>query len=341
MMEKHDGHSPDSISRRDFLKEAALLGTAGAALGIAGCSPFAEAGHEPVAKDSLPPGKSKVVLIRDENAATAEGVPQEDKVAEMLERVILEFTGASDSAAAWAKFFKPGDVVGVKINMMMTPTNPEVSRSVVRGIMKAGVREQNIILWDRDQAGYGLAGSTSRDQSFGFDSKSLSRIVTDKATALVNVPGMKAHWLAGVAVALKNWVGTLTNINVADIGASYKFHGDSCAECCSIAAIPAIRDKSRLVVVDALRPLFDKGPQVNPRYLWPYRGIIVGTDPVAIDTVCMKILEAKRREFKGEDWPLSPPPKHLLVAEQKYRLGHAKMENIELVKLGWQEGVLV
>ena len=62
---------------------------------------------------------------------------------------------------------------------------------------------------------------------------------------------------------------------------------------------------------------------------------------MAVDAVCMKIFEAKRRDFKGADWPISPPPKHVRVAEEKYRLGHAKMENIELVKLGWEEGALV
>jgi hypothetical protein len=95
------------------------------------------------------------------------------------------------------------------------------------------------------------------------------------------------------------------------------------------------------VVVDALRPLFHGGPQVNPAYLWPYNGIIIGTDPVAVDTVCMKILEAKRREYKKGEWPINPPPKHVFLAEQKYKLGHAQMDNIELVKLGWQEGALV
>jgi hypothetical protein len=259
----------------------------------------------------------------------------------MLEAAMLELTGQEESAAAWAGFFKPDDVVGVKINVMMTPTSPELSRSVVRGIMEAGVRERNIILWDRKGAGRGLQGVLDRTERFGYDQKSLSRIVTDEATALVNAPGMKVHWLAGVAVALKNWVGAVTNINVPDIGVAYKIHADSCAECASINAIPAIRDKCRLIVVDALRPLFHGGPQVNPRYLWPYRGIIVGTDPVAVDTVCMKILEAKRREYKGEDWPISPPPNHVFVAERKYRLGHATMEHIQLVKLGWLDGVML
>jgi hypothetical protein len=144
-----------------------------------------------------------------------------------------------------------------------------------------------------------------------------------------------------VAVALKNWIGAVTKINVPDVGVAYSIHGDSCAECCMVNAIPAVRDKCRLIVVDAMQPLFHGGPQVSPKYLWPYNGIIVGTDPVAVDAVCMKILEAKRRESKGADWPISPPPKHVYVAEEKYRLGHAKMENIELVKLGWEEGALI
>jgi len=333
--EKDSERSSFRVTRRNFIRDGAV-GVAGAMLGATGCSSSAEAGHMPVANDSLPAGKSKVVLIREHDAVEADG-----RIEQMLEQAMLAFTGETESGAAWAKFFRPEDVVGVKINVMMTPTSPELSRAVVRGIMKAGVSEQNIILWDRDKAGYGLQGVTERKERFGYDEKSLSRVVSDKATALVNVPGMKIHWLAGVAVALKNWVGAITRINVPDIGVAYSIHGDSCAECASINAIPMIRDKCRLVVADALRPLFHGGPQVNPGYIWPYNGIIIGTDPVAVDTVCMKILEAKRREYKNGEWPISPPPKHVFLAEQKYKLGHAHMDNIELVKLGWQEGMLV
>jgi len=343
MSDKKDNtRSAGKFTRRDFLRDTAI-GTAGVVLGTASCSPAAEAGHAPAVSDSLPSGKSKVVLVRAEDALDSSDnpQPQESRLDEMLERAMLELTGEADSAAAWSRFFKPEDVVGVKINVMMTPSSPELSRAVVRGIMKAGVPEQNTILWDRNNAGIGLQGATVREEKPGFDSKALSKIVTEKATTLVNVPGMKVHWLAGVAVAVKNWIGAVTRINVPDIGVAYKIHGDSCAECASVNAIPAIRDKCRLIVVDALLPLFHGGPQVNPQYIWPYRGIIVGTDPVAVDAVCLKILEAKRREFKGADWPIAPPPKHVFLAEEKYKLGHAKMENIELAKLGWEEGTLV
>jgi uncharacterized protein (DUF362 family) len=338
--EKNDADSSLKVTRRRFLQGTAL-GAAGAAMSATGIAHAAERGHKPVAKEVLPAGKSKVVLIRNERAFDSGGRPQEAVIGEMLEQAMLELTGHSDSKSAWGEFVKPDDVVGVKMNVMITPTKPEVSRSVVRGIMQAGVPKSNIIVWDRDTAGYGLEGATVRGERFGYDSKALSKIVTDKATALVNVPGMKVHRGAGVGIALKNWVGAITNINPMDIGVSYKLHADSCAGCADIPAIPAIQDKSRLVVVDALQPLFHGGPQVNPRYLWPYRGILVGTDPVAVDTVCIRIFEARRLEYKGAPWPISPPPKHVYLAEEKYRLGHAKMENIELVKVGWKENALV
>jgi hypothetical protein len=64
----------------------------------------------------------------------------------------------------------------------------------------------------------------------------------------------------------------------------------------------------RLVLVDSLYPLCDKGPQPDPKYKWAYSGLIAGTDPVAVETVCLKIITEKRKGIRGEPWPLSPPP---------------------------------
>jgi len=87
--------------------------------------------------------------------------------------------------------------------------------------------------------------------------------------------------------------------------------------------------------------MFDKGPQVTPKYLWPYRGLIVGTDPVAVDAVCLKIIQAKRNAYKGEPWPVSPPPTSIAVADTQYHLGTSDPAKIHLVKLGWEADALV
>jgi hypothetical protein len=74
---------------------------------------------------------------------------------------------------------------------------------------------------------------------------------------------------------------------------------------------------------------------------WPYRGLLVGRDPVAVDSTGVRILLAKRMEFFGEERPLVPPPKHVYLADTRHHLGTADPAKIEVVKLGWEEGVLI
>ncbi len=84
-----------------------------------------------------------------------------------------------------------------------------------------------------------------------------------------------------------------------------------------------------MVIVDALRPLCHGGPQVNPQYLWPYKGLLVSTDPVAADTVCERIIQEQRDKLSLG--PISPPAKHVRVADRKYHLGTSDWKRIELV----------
>jgi hypothetical protein len=69
--------------------------------------------------------------------------------------------------------------------------------------------------------------------------------------------------------------------------------------------------------------------------------VAAGFDPVAVDSIGLQIIQAKRREYFGEDKPLNPPAKHILLADTRHHLGTADPEMIELVKLGWKEGAMV
>ena len=50
---------------------------------------------------------------------------------------------------------------------------------------------------------------------------------------------------------------------------------------------------------------------------------------------------AKRRELRGEDWPLSPPPLCVAAADEKFGLGTSRMSEIKLEKVGWAVESLV
>lgn len=337
-----DDHK-DGLTRRELLKRAAT-GAAGLALGVSLASCGASEGGEETSsggtKSPPPTGRATVVLVRDEAALDEAGGVSAAALADMLDRAMLALTGESDRTAAWRRFVSPDDLVGVKSNLMMTPTHPELLRAICGGLVAAGVAVEHITTWDRDRAGVGMAEIDTLPRRLAYGRDDVSEAVWN-STALINVPGLKSHWLAGMAGALKNWAGAVTGINTTDHDVSYAFHADSCREIGVLNAIPPIRERCRLIVVDALRPLCHGGPQVDPRYLWDYKGLLVGTDPVAVDTIGTAIIGGRRTQVRGGEWPLQPPVTHLAVADSEYGLGVSDRSRIDLIKLGWEKDAFV
>ena len=289
---------PDAgMARREFLRRAAVA--AGAALTVGtGCSRAA------------PAGKARIAQVHDARA-TGENAYQQSLVDEMLEKGMTAFTGKGDAKSAWASLFKPEDVVGVKINCLFGPnasTHPEVTNAVIKGLRLAGVPDGKIIVWDRTdtdlmKTGYSInrdgAGAlcygTGNDyepeetRSGSFHGR-LSRILTETCTALVNVPILKDHGTSGVTFSMKNHYGSFHNPG--------DHHGNNCDPyIADLNALPAIKDKTRLIVCDVIRPLANGGPGLAPNFLWDCGMMMVGTDPVALDYVGWQILEARRKEI--------------------------------------------
>jgi hypothetical protein len=147
------------------------------------------------------------------------------------------------------------------------------------------------------------------------------------------LPALKAHWLTGIGTVLKNYI-TLS-------GNPSSYHDSNNANLGEIWNMPHVKGKTKLVLVDALQPLCDKGPQPDPRYLWDYKGLIASRDPVAVEAVCLKVILQKRQALRGEPWPLSPPPLCVEMADKKYGLGTSPMEQIQLDRIGWTADALV
>lgn len=294
------------ITRRDFLRRSAA-GAALAGTASAWTMEAAAAGEEA--------SRSTVVLVRDTGVLG----PDRSVIAEVAERMldagVRELTGKPDADAAWAEFVKPSDTVGVKSNTWPAlPTPKEVEAVIVRRLTEAGVAADKVAVEDR--------GARANP-------------VFQNSTALINVRPMRSHHWAGVGSCIKNYMPFCEN--------PPSLHDNSCANLGQLWELPMVKGKTRLNILVMFTPLFhSKGPHnFDAKYTWEYGGLLFGTDPVAVDSMGLAILEAKRRDFFDDDQPFPIPPHHIRFAAEQFHLGIADRTRIDLKKLGTTDGMLI
>ena len=291
-----------TITRRDFLRVTA--GTAMAATLGSGISRKARAEET-----------AKVVLIRNAEVLGPQDKIQEEVLRSMLDEAIKSLLGVKEPLEAWRKLFKSSDIVGIKSNeWQKLPTPKELEVAIKRRLLDVGVTEKNIDIGDRGV---------------------LNNPIFLNATALVNVRPLRTHHWSGVGTCLKNYIQFVPN--------RPDYHEEGCSPLGKIWTYPIVRGRTRLNILCCLAPQFyGRGANFfDKRYVWPYKGLILGTDPVAVDAVGAHLLQAKRIAFFGEDKALDVPPVHIMVADKEYHLGVSDLSRIQLIKLGLIEEVLI
>jgi hypothetical protein len=292
-----------ALTRRDFVKGVGLAAVGGTV------------GLPSVAEESgATQSTSRVVLIRDERVVSEGGTIDAGGIQQMLDQAMTALFGLDSPSDCWKGIIKPDDIVGIKTNIWrFLPTPSEVEDALRRGVVLAGVPEENIGIGDQDV---------------------LRQEIFQRTTALINSRPMRTHAWSGVGSLIKNYI-------MFDHPPDY--HDDACADLAKLWELPIVKGKTRLNVLVMLTPQFHNiGPHhFDPIYTWPYKGLIVSTDPVAADAVGLRILQAKRQEAFGEDRPLQPRAHHIQLAETVHHLGIADMERIDLIRLGWEGEELI
>jgi hypothetical protein len=292
------------ITRREFVQETAG-GTAAVALGL----PLLAGGEEDLSRRT-----ARVVLIRDQGVLDAEG----RVVAPVLERMLVEgvtaLFGIDDPDACWRSILRPDDVLGIKSNHYRTlRTPPELEAAIKARALKVGIGEEDISI---------------RDQRL------LQDPVFRRATALVNARPLRAHDWAGIGGCLKNYITFDTPSD---------WHEDSCADLGGLWKLPVCAGRTRLNILVVLTPLFHSiGPhRYAPDAVWQYKGLLLSTDPVAVDALGVRLLEEMRKAFYDVPPRGGTSTKHVGLAETRHGIGVADLDRIELVRLGWMEEVLI
>jgi uncharacterized protein (DUF362 family) len=281
-------------------------------------------------------GTSRVVVVRHSGVWTSGG-PDAGIVTEMLDAGLATLAGVSDALAVWRALFDPGERVLLKVNCIAYggPTQPVVTYAVAQRLLDAGLRAEDILIFDRTDnelaaAGYALNDGGAGVQCHGSRGSGTEMALSqatvrffqelDACDAIINLPIPKEHGTAGVSVALKNHYGSVDRPGA--------LHGNSCDPAIAeLNAQPNVRDKTRLVVSAALN--------VSP-FDWnrPERedALLLSFDPVALDTVARDIL-VRHRQDRGQDaGSLVGGARHLQTA-QSLNLGATDAGLIERLEV--------
>ncbi len=264
---------------------------------------------------------------------------QREPVREMIRAGIMRLTGADTPEEAWRSFFEPGDVVGVKLNPVGMPhviSAPEVVQEIVAGLNSAGIKNRDIVAYDRYrkqfiEAGFkgwlpdGVRWTAATDEvgplqldMDGYDPDHymemalvlpqgnpadshhrrsyVARFLTREVNKMINLCVMKHHQSAGITLALKNMSHGLVN-NVS------RSHSSPIRNTCgafipAVVDLPVIRQKVVLHILDGIQAAYHGGPGSKVgKYMWNHKKMYFATDPVALDKTGWKVIDAKRQEM--------------------------------------------
>jgi len=339
-------------SKRDFIKTSIGIGLG--AYGLSKISHYFDG--EALAKSS----DHIIVIARDQRIIDANLKVNYTVTRDLLNDAVMKISGASTPLEAWKTFFRSDDIVGIKINTLsgeMMSSHQELVMAIVDGLRLAKVKD--IVIWDKSDSDLEKAGFTINRKSsnapkcfgttpdigyedditmYGTIASKLSRIMS-YCTAFVNVPVLKHHTMAGVTLSLKNWFGAIHNPNKYhfDINSSSKMVA-SCNYIPDVNKLLFSEQKKRqpLIICDGIISQYDKGPGYAPSKTWKYSGLLVSTDPVALDFVGTKIID-KKRFSSGLKLlaDIGREPEYIAISADKFHnLGTNDPKIMELVSAG-------
>ncbi len=278
--------------------------------------------------------RSRVALLENPRVLTELGV-RRSIVADMLEEGLCIALDKKTSAAAWQSLLRRDDRILLKFNRSDADrlnTSEMMATVLIESLMSAGFEAGQITLLeaktDADWAGdlkKAEWGWGERSHDFGSGKEQLVK-AAEEATAIINVPFIKAHRIAGMS-------GCLKNLSHGLIRRPALYHANQCCPYIpDIVGMPAIRGKLRLNITNGLRLVYDTRADSVRDPLDIASTLLISTDPVAADTVGQGVLDAIRRE-KGLK-PITQEPgllqQHRLAAQKG--LGVNNVEYINIIR---------
>lgn len=267
------------------------------------------------------PGKVVKVVAKGDPAATMQPNllwPKADVAKRLLEKAMMEFTGATNLVEAMKRFISKDDVVAIKPNGIAgqkgatMAVNFELILPVVEAVIALGVPPEKIMVYEQYPsylAGCrvnvrqfklpsGVRTATHNNNDHPMSEVQVYQGVKTKyarqmleATAVINLTQIKDHSICG-------YTGTLKNITHGNIMNPHEHHAHNASP--QIAMLynhPVVTSRVRLHITDAFKVMYDKGPlDKDPKTRLLQGSVYVATDPVAMDSVGWQLVDQLRKE---------------------------------------------
>jgi len=313
-----------TLSRRALLSGTTALTTAALAPGAIADEGEASPLVAKAPKGFLPmdvPGKVVKVSAKGDFKATMQPNllwPKADVAKRLLEKAMMELTGASNLVEAMKRFISKDDVVAIKPNGIAgqkghtMAVNFELILPVVEAVLALGVPPERVMVFEQYPS-Y-LAGCRVNVRQFklppavktgthnnnnhpmpelkvyqGVGTKYCKELLD--ATAVIDMTQIKDHSICG-------YTGTLKNITHGTINNPHEHHAHNASP--QIAMLynhPIVTSRVRLHITDAFKVMYDRGPlDKDPKTRLLQGAVYVATDPVAMDTVGWQLVDQLRKE---------------------------------------------
>ena len=292
---------------------------------------FAQLESAPVKPTNTPP-RARVVVVEDLRAMDAYR-PRTDRVEAMVDRGMTNVTRKATLREAWLSLVSTQDFVGIKVYSApgaSSGTRPAVVAAVVKGLIAAGIRTNNIIIWDKNEIdlreagffelakdlGVRIRGSSNAGYDelnayktslignlvygdFEFEKKGedvgkrsfVSKLVSQQMTKIINITPLLNHNEAGVC-------GNLYSLAMGSVDNILRFEGDPgrlATAVPEIYALVPLSDHVVLNITDALICQYEGGQRGLLHYSTMLNQIRISTDPVALDMLSIRELDRQRR----------------------------------------------
>jgi len=264
---------------------------------------------------------------------------------QMLDASITKLTGLNDAREAWAALFKPTEKIAIKVNAFRNSliwTHVPLVMAVTDSLTEAGIPPEQIVIFDyytneletagftvnKDGPGmrcYGTDGDYTDGWTVEEKGVDLSNILLE-SDALINIPVLKSHMIAGLTFALKNHYGTTSYPD-----GLHRPIGPCVA---GLNALPPIKDRTRLIIGDMLTAClkYSSGfPYWKPD--WTGDSILMSFDPVAHDTVGLQTLTQLVKDKGDNTKVITTMGESCLKSGAEMGLGANDPNNMEVVEM--------